>query len=44
VVLARRDPAEQRISPLAVPENLEEEARVASSFGAGGPAPTENRP
>jgi NADH-quinone oxidoreductase subunit J len=44
VVLARRDPAEKRISPLAIPEELEEEARVASSFGAGGPAPTENRP
>jgi hypothetical protein len=44
VVLARRDPLEPRISPLAIPEHLEEEARVASSFGAGGPAPTENQP
>ena len=44
VVLARRDPLEPRISPLAIPADLEEEARVASSFGAGGPAPTENRP
>jgi len=44
VVLARRDPAAARVSPLHVPEELEEEARVASSYGAGGPAPTENRP
>src|SRR3954470_888298 len=44
VVLARREPFEPRISPLAIPEALEQEGRVASSFGAGGPAPTENRP
>ncbi|HKB10359.1 MAG TPA: NADH-quinone oxidoreductase subunit J [Vicinamibacterales bacterium] len=39
VVLARRDPVARGIPP-----ELEAEARVASSFGAGGPAPTENQP
>ena len=39
VVLARRDTVERSMTP-----ELEEDARVASSYGAGGPAPTENRP
>src|SRR5256885_340679 len=39
VVLARRDPFEPATTP-----QLEEDARVASSYGAGGPAPTESRP
>jgi NADH-quinone oxidoreductase subunit J len=39
VVLARRDTVERNMT-----SELEEDARVASSFGAGGPAPTENRP